>query len=81
MIAFGVGQYFCFVSCNICVLLISQNKAEKWIILINASFGVGALISPQLIRIQGMSIYYSVLAVCVICTLLCAYYRTPTLEE
>ena len=52
MAIFGMAQYGAMTATNICTLLISQHKAEKWIILINGSFSIGALISPQIIRIH-----------------------------
>ena len=50
----GGGHYGTLTVSNICVLSLSQKKAGVWIILVNALFGVGALIAPQIIRFLSL---------------------------
>ena len=51
---FGGGHYGTLTVANICVLSLSQKKAGVWVILVNALFGVGALIAPQVIRFLSL---------------------------
>ena len=60
MAVFGTGQYLTFASGNICIFLVAQHRSEKLMIIINAFFGVGALLVPQIMRLLQTNVYYLV---------------------
>jgi len=50
VIAIGGAYYFVITGVNILILVISGNKRHGWMPFSTGMFGVGALISPQIIR-------------------------------
>ena len=59
----GSSRYCVLTATNICLMGISGNKASSWLIFVNAIFGVGALLSPILIRLFELN-YYQILGLC-----------------
>jgi hypothetical protein len=68
---FGAGHYAVLRSINICLL--ENSKANAWIPMTHAMFGVGALASPLLINLLNMEVYYIMAFFCAVFSLLCLY--------
>lgn len=70
-------HYVICTACNVCVLAISEHHAGSSITLINAMFGVGALLSPLIIRQLQTQAYYLYAAAYVMGAGLSFYLPTP----
>jgi hypothetical protein len=77
MILLGIVYYLAFTCVNIALLKVSGKKAGRWVTLAHGNFGIGALLSPLLIRISGINsyLYSSILFLGV--SALCYYFPNP----
>ena len=74
---YGGGHYGALTVANICVIAITQKKASIWVILINALYGVGALIAPQIIRFIDLECYFIYAGLFLVLCGLCLIFPTP----
>lgn len=75
---FGIGQYCTFVGSNLCIFHISDQKnSGSRLIICNAIFSTGALISPQLLRFMEFNAYYLFTVLFLGVSVLCWRYETP----
>ena len=69
MTCFGFGYYFFDTALNICLLLICGKSGGSWIPFAHAFYGVGALLSPLIVRLFETQTYfvYSFLYITISC--------------
>lgn len=58
MAVFDGAHYAILTACNVCILAICQQEASRYLTLVNAVFGVGALVSPLIVRYIQTESYY-----------------------
>lgn len=71
MVTLGIMYYMAFTSVNVALIRVSGKKANQWVALGHANFGIGALIAPLIIRVLSVDIYlygaFLFLAVSAVC--------------
>lgn len=77
MMVMGGGHYAILTETNSCLLLVAQERAGSWMPLAHGMFGMGALISPQLLRLMELEAYYCIAAIYLIFVMACFHFGSP----
>jgi len=72
----GAGYYFIITTANILILLISTNN-HGWMPFAAGIFGVGALVSPQIIRFFEYELFYMMAFIFIFSAAVLLYFPTP----
>ena len=73
----GAASYVMVSINSFCLLEVSGDKAGSWMPFAQGMFGVGALLSPLIVRFMGVSSYYAFAVSSVLMALLNASYPPP----
>lgn len=73
----GGRHYAILTETNSCLLLVAQERAGSWMPLAHGMFGMGALISPQLLRLMELEAYYCIAAIYLIFVMACFHFGSP----
>ena len=77
MIIIGGSSNGVLTASNFCLLHVTQKKSQMWINLAFGIYGIGALVSPQIIRMIGLDTYHYISVFFLAFTILCYIYPVP----